>query len=203
MPAPLPPSDAAPGLAIPPRLGDGSYATPNRALSPAAAVWHLRAALNVAALGCDHPAHSVSGAYNRLLKTQKRALAEAHLAARREHGEVAAFDGAMTRLYNYFAQPPAQAAFCTEARAVLAEAATLPAGGLTGFAAEALARLDRPFAEFYAAYDRYRADLADWRADGRWSPWLRIDPAVFLASQEVTGGSPVRYAARGSAPAAR
>ena len=52
MPMPRPPAGAPATLVLPARLGDGSYATPNRALSPVAAVWHLRAALNVAALAC-------------------------------------------------------------------------------------------------------------------------------------------------------
>ena len=75
LPAPLPvavaptmPAGAYPGMPIPAVGVDGSYFTPNRALSPAAAVWHLRAGLNVAALACRGPDETaVVARYNAVL----------------------------------------------------------------------------------------------------------------------------------------
>lgn len=174
-PMPKPPQKAALNLTIPAKLADGSYLTPNRSLSPAATLWHLRAALNVAALAC--PDAALSGGYNTLLATHRRALADAHKAATREQGGAAPFDVAMTKVYNYFAQPPAQAGFCAEAVVVMAQATATSPEALPGFAVEALARLDRPFTDFYAAYDRYRTDLADWQA-GRAPPQIAYDLAA-------------------------
>ena len=51
-PMPQPPAGAYAGMTIPARLADGSYPTPNQHLGYAATLWHLRVALNVAALGC-------------------------------------------------------------------------------------------------------------------------------------------------------
>jgi hypothetical protein len=184
--APLPPDGAAAGLTIPARLADGSHASPNRGVSAAGAVWHLRAAFNVAALSC--PDASLAPAYNQLLTAHRAALAQAHRTLTAEHGGIAAFDPAMTRLYNYFAQPPVMARFCAAAGPLLHQAAALPAGALDGFAPSALAAIDRPFGEFYARYDGYRAELAAWQAGTPGTPRLGYDRAVFTASTTVTGG---------------
>lgn len=191
---PKPPLGAAANLTIPMQLPEGGYATPNRPTSPAAAVWHLRVALNVAALGC-RDSQTILPGYNALLGAQKRGFADAHKAIARDYGDAASFDTAMTRLYNYFAQPPAQNRFCASAEAVLAEAATVPAAGFADFAARTLPQLDRPFTEFYAAYDRYRSDLAAWQA-GAQPARLAYDNATFVASDEVAGGDTGRLASR-------
>lgn len=184
--APTPPDGAAAGLTIPARLADGSYATPNRTVSAAGAVWHLRAAFNVATLSC--PDATLAPAYNRLLTTQRQALATAHRALTAEHGGMASFDPAMTRLYNYFAQPPVLAHFCAQAGPLLHQAAALPTGSIDGFASTALAAIDRPFGAFYARYDRYRSDLAAWQAGTLTAPSIDYDRTALTAHATVTGG---------------
>ncbi|HEY0621656.1 hypothetical protein [Sphingomonas sp.] len=196
---PLPPEGAAAGLTIPAKLADGSYATPNRNVSAAGAVWHLRAAFNVAALSC--PDATLAAAYNRLLAGHRQALAAAHRTLTAEHGGMASFDPAMTRLYNYFAQPPVLPRFCAQAGPLLHQAAALSAGSLDGFAPAALAAIDRPFGDFYARYDAYRTDLAAWRAGtpaaprlaatAPAGPQLPYDRTVFSANTRVTGGGTV------------
>jgi hypothetical protein len=145
-------------LAVPPRLADGSYATPNRNLSAAGAIWHLRAGLNVAALGCRgaDEAALVAG-YNALLARHRAEFATAYTALSREFGNAAAFDTAMTRLYNYYALPPAQPGLCAAARAVLADSAMVPTGGMGGFAGTALARLDGPYVTIFAQQEGWLA----------------------------------------------
>ncbi|CAN5526692.1 hypothetical protein BH09PSE4_BH09PSE4_00740 [soil metagenome] len=185
-----PPAGAAPNLQIPARLADGSFATPNRGLSGAAALWHLRTGLNVAALACRGPdeAALVAG-YNRFLAAYRPQLAAAERSVAVGHATISAHDAAMTRLYNYWAQPPAQAGFCAAAAHVIAGATGVPAKDLPGFAADAVAELDRPFTDFYRAY----ADWRDARASGvayaasapvpvgqqASAPRLEYDPAVF------------------------
>src|SRR3546814_6534668 len=80
----------------------------------------MRTGRNVAALGCRgaNEAAIIAG-YNALLDSQETALAKAHKALVSAAGE-ARFDDAMTRLYNYWAQPGAQAEFCAAASRVLA-----------------------------------------------------------------------------------
>jgi hypothetical protein len=190
--APLPPDGAAANLTVPARLPDGSYATPNRSPSPAAALWHLRAAFNVAALNCSDAA--LAPAYNRLLTAHRAALTGAHRDLSAQLGQ-AAFDPAMTRLYNYFALPPVTARFCAAAGPLLQQAAALAPGTLAEFAPAALAAIDRPFADFYARYDQYRADRAAWQAGTLTQPRLTYDRTVFAGNDRVSGGS-ARYAGR-------
>lgn len=192
--APRAPDGAAANLVIPARVPDGSYATPNRSISAAAAAWHLRAAFNVAALNCNDPA--LAPAYNQFLKAHRGALKHAHHALSREYGDASAFDPAMTRLYNYFAQPPVMAHFCATAAPLLHQVAALPAGDLPSVAPAALAQVDRPFTDFYARYDAWRADLAAWRSGtAPTSPRLAYAAEIFRAETDIGGGT-VALAAR-------
>lgn len=189
--APPPPDGAAVGLSIPARLIDGAYATPNHGVPTFATAWHLRAAFNVAALNCADSA--IASGYNRFLHLHRRELADAHHRVAAMHGS--AFDPAMTRLYNYFAQPPVLARFCATAAPVMHQANLLPAGGLAEFAPEALAAIDRPFTDFYARYDAWRIDLANWRRGTPATPQLAYDVAGLAPPPIVTGGE-TRLAAR-------
>jgi len=93
----------------------------------------------------------------------------------------------MTRLYNFFAQPPVQKEFCARAVPMIATAAALPAGAFESFATGALAQLDQPFVDFYRRYDLYRVELAAWKS-GQQSPIPRlgVDPVVLLGQIKLT-----------------
>jgi hypothetical protein len=71
----------------------------------------------------------------------------------------------MTRLYNYWAQPAVQDAFCAAAARVLAEMASVTPATIDSFATSAITELDRPFVDFFRAYDSYRVELAQWQAN--------------------------------------
>lgn len=163
--APMP-KGGRPGMVIPVRLADGSYATPNRALSDAATIWHLRTALNVAALACrDADEPQTTAAYNVLLTTRKPQLAAAESALSTEFRTRGGdwrdtYDDAMTKLYNYWSQDFARAGFCAAAKQVLAEAPAVPATEFTSFATTRLVMLDRPFNDFFQAYDAWRTQAA-------------------------------------------
>lgn len=194
--APAMPAGGYPGMVIPAALPDGRYPTPNLAASEAAAVWHLRGALNVAALACRDGGDVLAASYNGWIRAQKATLAAAE---RSYAGEWRAaggdaqdrYDDAMTRLYNFYGQPAMRPEFCAAAGSVLAEVAAVPAAGLAGYARGALARLDRPFTDFYAAFDAWRGRgtsgatlaLAATPASGPAAvpPRLEVDPAVLLA----------------------
>lgn len=162
-PPPAMPSGGYAGMAIPARLADGSYPTPNRAVSGMGAVWHLRAALNVAALACRGPDEATTVArYNAMLATQKATLKQAEAALSAEYQASGGkewrgrYDDAMTRLYNFFSQSFVRDGFCAQASAVLAEAATVTPAAFPAFAAAQLPTLDWPFTDFYRAYDAWR-----------------------------------------------
>jgi hypothetical protein len=167
---PLAPAGAAPNQTIPARDAQGRYATPNRDLSRDEASWHVRAALNVAALGCrDEAERETVAAYNRLLRAQRESLAAADAGvkssyrARHGAGWEDVHDRQMTRVYNFFAQPPAHDDFCRAAREVLARAETVEPVQFADFAAEALPRLEAPFTDFYRDYETYRVAYASWQ----------------------------------------
>lgn len=188
-PMPQPPQGAAPNLTIPAATADGGYATLNHGLTTDAALWHLRSALNVAALQCDVGDPAGVAHYNRLLKVHAARFAAAHKALEAEYRRgggdwLDRFDDAMTRVYNYFAQPPVREPFCARALPMLTQVADMPVGGLDAFAAPGIAMLDQPFVDFYRAYDRYRADLSTWRAAQ--PPVLTVDPQILTTSSDVT-----------------
>lgn len=184
---PAPPPGSSSNQAIPIRDALGRYETPNVGLSREATVWHMRAALNVAALGCRDAAEQETVAqYNKLLATQRRGLAAADMAVKAQYRArygarwSKIHDQQMTRVYNFFAQPPAQPAFCEAARGVLLEAQTVAPGKLADFAAGALPRLEAPFTDFYIRYEAYRLAMTAWR-----------DRGLNLATSELVLPSPV------------
>ena len=186
---PVPPHGAPARLALPESDGKGGYRTINSGLSDAEAVWHLRSALNVAALSCDRSGKAgLATGYNRLLARQKAGFATAYRAESSRFGQAKQLDAHVTQIYNFFAQPPAQAGLCAAATGVMAEAQEVPPDRFADFAVKALDRLDRPFDAFYHAYARYQADLAAWEASGGSAK----EPVVRMAAATPAPGQPWR-----------
>lgn len=118
------------------------------ARSPAATLWQLRSGLNVAALACRQPEDDmIVAGYNKLLADHRDELAVAYKAQVAEFSGPAAFDDAMTRLYNRFAAPAGADALCDSARIVLEEANAHPERPLGELAAPALAMLEDGFVQ--------------------------------------------------------
>lgn len=165
--APAPIEGVAASFRAPPRDVSGAYMTPNRDLSADETTWHVRVALNVAALACrgDGEAATVA-AYNAMLAKDAAPLAAASagMALRYQAKYGAQWqsrnDDNMTRLYNFFAQTVAQREFCAAAQAALVEANAVDPVDFSRFAAVALPRLEAPFLAFYARYDGYRSAVA-------------------------------------------
>lgn len=171
VPVPRPELAANLTAVVPPALApDGHYRTINYGIDPVQTEWHVRAALNVAAIGCRSAADSaLVAAYNSMLSSQKTVLAAANKSVearfRAAGGDwQAAHDAYMTRLYNFFSQPAAKAGFCAAADAIAPQAAGVPAGGFERFAATALPQLEAPFLDSYRQVDAYRVALAQWNA---------------------------------------
>lgn len=159
---PKPPNGAPPGLSIPKPGTDGRYATVNSGIGAAEALWHVRAALNVAALGCRGDATIAKG-YNQFLTQHKTQLSSAYSDESKRLG-TAALDTHSTRIYNFFAQPDPQLGFCRAAAAEMTQLATVTATDLNAQAVTAIARLEAPFTTFYDAYNKYSRDLAVWQS---------------------------------------
>ncbi len=175
------PAGATPGMRIPARLPDGSYLTPNRELSPAATLWHLRTALNVAALGCRGAGQeTLVDHYNGMLTARKVLLAktEAQLAAEYRAGGGdwrAQYDNAMTRLYNYWSFSPARDGFCRAATVAVSRIAAVPDTTIEASAASLLHDVEQPFIAFFRAYDAWRAGQADEQQPGTASGVPAVD----------------------------
>lgn len=121
-------------------------------ISPLETLWHVRVALNVAALGCrDADEVTTVAAYNSLIKRNSTVLAAANGAVdaryKAQYGAKwqTVRERDMTKLYNFFAQPTAQAEFCARAKDVLAQIGTVDPGALMAFATSELPALEAPF----------------------------------------------------------
>jgi len=150
------------GMPIPAKRTDGRYVTPNIDMTPAAAVWHLRGALNVAALACDRAEGPYVTAYNGWIRA-RAAVLDAHVRQYVREWETTgwsdwrdAYDNQQTRLYNFYTQPAIHDEFCAVALAEVRAVAAVPDAELPGHARAALARLDKPFIDFFTAVDRFQ-----------------------------------------------
>lgn len=194
-PRPLPPGGATPSMYVPPRGADGLRQTVNYGLSSPQTVWNLRSALNVAALNCQDAEHAaILPAYSSLLKTHKRELSRANnrivAKYRADYGRSGyrdAFDGYMTQVYNYFALPPAQQAFCDAALQVATDSTVVQRGGLEGFALMNLPRLEAVFDRFYSQMEQYKVDVAAW--DAEYAPSSAIVTPSFVAGDGTDNAS--------------
>ncbi len=166
---PLPPMGAVENMSIP-EIQDGKYLTPNRKVTSNTALWHVRMALNVAALSCRSSADLARLQYNRLLHVHGPILTQANEAVDRNYKVAygAAGFGARERLnttvYNFFSLPPVMKSFCPVAEAVGAKLLAMPSSALLDYAPTALAELEKPFQDFYAAYADYLRRLAEWQS---------------------------------------
>lgn len=167
---PTPPDNAAEGMAIPEKDENGKFLTANRGTTANTALWHVRMALNVAALNCDKYGSTARDQYNQLLAVHKAMLASANAAVDRNYK--AAYGNAAlqsrerlnTIVYNFFALPPVIKNFCPVAVTVGAKMLLMPSTQLLVEAPTLLAELEKPFQDFYAAYEDYLRRLAEWQA---------------------------------------
>jgi len=162
MPPPVMPAGGFIGMNSPRKRADGRYFTPNLDNTDQAAVWHLRNALNVAALGCDEAGGGVLEHYNAWIRTRAAVIDRHYQAYIREWQAPGwwdwqrVYDDNQTRIYNFYAQPAIRKAFCAVARVEVAQVGQVADEDLPAFARASLLRLDQPFIDFFAAYDAWR-----------------------------------------------
>lgn len=170
-PRPLPPGNASLTQILPGRAIDGRFVTANSNVSGERAFWQLKIGLNVAAIGCRGLEEtSLVSAYNNIIKshaktiqsTEKKVIAD-FAKANRTNG-IKERDRLSTQLFNYFAQPPAQRAFCSRANEIAQLVSTTPSAQVLADAPNYLAQMDQPFHDFYEAYAKYQVDVREWDA---------------------------------------
>lgn len=112
-------------------------------------LWHLRSALNVAALVCAPKSYAqLAPGYNQMLRSHKDLLAAAvqteldQFKARSAKWQ-AAYDTHMTKLYNVYSLTQQRPVFCETATAIVTEASTSSSDTLKGRATAMLFRINR------------------------------------------------------------
>ncbi|WP_311267036.1 hypothetical protein [Sphingobium sp. WCS2017Hpa-17] len=167
---PVPPSGAAAGMSIPEKGEDGKYLTANRGVTSNTALWHIRMALNVAALNCDKYGPTARLQYNQILALHKTTLNSANAAVDRNYSVAYGSSGMASRerlntvVYNFFALPPVIKTFCPVAVTVGQKIIAMPSSQLLEEAPALLAELEKPFQDFYEAYADYLRRLAEWQS---------------------------------------
>lgn len=168
--APTPPFGASILTVVPALRVDGMRETINRDLGPLETLWHVRAALNVAALSCTGPLYErLVGDYNAFITNNSASLRNAHNAILRKFqrdigtGYKVEHDRHQTQLYNYWSFSPLRRPFCDQAVQIGQRAIVTKSADLDAFAAEALPQLEKPFTDFYLAYEEYLRDLKAWQ----------------------------------------
>lgn len=129
----------------------------NRAMHSGETVWHMRSALNVAALSCRDRSHrQIAANYNQMLRRHRATLAEAYadeetiFRARYGRDWQRRQDSHLTSLYNSFSLLATQRRFCATAMAISARVNDLDALQFKEYSRTALAQLEHPRAGYLA-----------------------------------------------------
>jgi hypothetical protein len=196
---PTPPDNAVEGMSIPEKGADGKYLTANRGVTTNTALWHVRMALNVAALNCDKYGPTARTQYNQILTVHRDMLDSANDAVDRNY--TVAYGGSAvgmrerlnTVVYNFFALPPVIKHFCPVAVTVGAKMLSTPSSQLLALAPEWLAELEKPFQDFYEAYADYLRRLAEWQSRFGASVTLRLSPTPLPPPPVPPGEAPAGW----------
>jgi|TARA_R110002049_G_scaffold92006_1_gene228712 hypothetical protein len=190
--APTPPFGASNLTIVPMLRADGLRDTINRDLGPLETLWHVRAALNVAALSCTGPLYErLVGDYNAFITNNSASLSNANSAIiRKFQREIGAdykaeHDRHQTQLYNYWSFSPLRRPFCDQAVQISQRAIVTKSADLDAFAQRALPELERPFTDFYLAYEEYQRDLKAWQVQYG-DPAAAISPPATVLEQTGT-----------------
>lgn len=180
-------------MVLPPLGPDGQRITINSGLDEDSTLWHFRSGWNVAALNClDAGEEPILEGYRTFLTKYRRALSRANTDIdkrfRREHDSrssaIKAREAYMTQVYNYFALPPARAAFCNVALQVANEFLLAQPEDPKAFAAAALPRYETAFQNFFRLYAQYQIDSGAW--DARYGAQYGASQPGYVAVHSIT-----------------
>lgn len=129
----------------------------DRGMKSGETLWHLRSALNVAALSCrDRNHRQIATNYNQMLRRHRATLAEAYadeqaiFRARYGKDWQRRQDSHLTALYNSYALLATNRPFCATAMAISARVNGLDAVQFKDYSRTALAQLEHPKASYSA-----------------------------------------------------
>lgn len=170
---PVPPMGAAYVMDVPAMGVDGRRITVISNPSADERVWYFRSAWNVAALNCTGPTYQpILAGYSDFIKKHARTLRTVNsridASYRKEHAvardAIKAREKAMTTVYNFFTLPPVRSGFCQAALGVAHAAAAEPKYDPVVFANTHFMALERPFDQFFTAYEQYQLASTAWDA---------------------------------------
>ena len=199
---PLPPGGAHYVMEVPRRGPDGRRVTVNNDLSDDQLVWNLRSAWNVAALNCLAPEYDpILQGYRAFLTQNVQSLKAVNDRLEKSYtsrfkvrrAAMVARDGYTTRVYNFFAEPPARAGFCRAALDMANRALAAPPTDLVAFARANFDGLLVPFDQFFTEYEAYQQASAEW--DAKWGTLYGASQPGWVAVQQArASGMPVPVA---------
>lgn len=167
---PEPPFSASPFTEIPARDTAGIRQTINAGLNSTETLWNLRSAWNVAALNCLSSQYApITDGYRAFLETNEGALAAANSNLDEQFrvnfggNYKRTRDSHTTRLYNYFALPPARLYFCDAVLGTAQRYGAAPPADIDSFAAAELAQIEQAFDRFYGEFEQYQVDRVEWQ----------------------------------------
>jgi hypothetical protein len=191
---PLPPNQASYVMDIP-RLGaDGVRRTPNTGISDDERVWYFRSAWNVAALNCLGAQNQpILDGYSGYIKTHSRALKAANdridavyaKKAPSKRAGIQSRESRMTLVYNFFALPPARGDFCQNALDISNRYLSGGKVDPAAFAQANFSLFERPFENFFSAYEKYERESAAW--DAQYGSRYGSSQPGYLAVQRARG----------------
>jgi|TARA_R100000501_G_scaffold17919_4_gene35121 hypothetical protein len=178
---------------LPSRDASGQFQTPNINLSEQEALFHFRAAMNVAALSCRViPGMDVTAEYNAFIKKYVRTLAKANRTVEQYYiaeveGGRAARDAHLTALYNHFARPGTLSEFCPVAVKDVRAALDLPdtTAAITEYSQTATAALEKIFQNHFAEIEKYQVTYRQAMRDNGQTP-----PPLPTAALDEQVGAP-------------
>lgn len=116
----------------------------NASLTELEAIWNMRAALNVAALQCQHdPMLALPARYNTFIRLHEAELKQVYDTLVRKRGGQAKFDRINTQVYNKYATVKEKDLFCTTAADVSVIAMNAASYGLSSVASTVYRSLSR------------------------------------------------------------
>ena len=189
---PLPPSQAPYVMEIPRKDSLGIRQTINTGISSDEKLWYFRSAWNVAALNClGAEAQTVLDGYSSFIKGNARTLKAANdridASYHKGHGGkthgIRAREAKMTMVYNYFTLPAARLGFCRTAQDISARWLADPKADATAFALTNFPLFERPFEDFFLAYEAYQRDSAAW--DAQWGASYGASQPGYVAVQRA------------------
>lgn len=200
---PLPPGGASPMMTIPARGTDGIRETVNKNIEPAQATWNMRSGFNVAALNCTEQRYQpIIFAYTKMLTSEKKRLAATNKALdaqyRQKYGRKATAEREdyMTKVYNYFALPPAHSYFCEAALAAANNYMLMSPPDIDAYAATTLVQFEAAFEDFFTDYEDYRLAVQSW--DASYGAQYGASQPGYVSANRLTGEERAENGAAGS-----